>query len=118
MSETEIQAVKQALLAQRSTILNNRIVFEKEQREGKMVSVGGDEAEFAAETETTSLSYQLAERDRQQLILIDKALGKISDGTYGECESCGQSITLKRLIARPFATMCVSCQEDHETLTH
>jgi len=45
---------------------------------------------------------------------IDIALKKILDGTYGFCEETGQPIGLKRLMARPIATLCISAQEKHE----
>ncbi len=45
---------------------------------------------------------------------IDAALKKINDGTYGFCEETGEPIGLKRLIARPIATLCIAAQEKHE----
>ena len=45
---------------------------------------------------------------------IDAALKRIKDGTYGFCEETGEPIGLKRLIARPIATLCISAQEKHE----
>ena len=45
---------------------------------------------------------------------IDGALKKILDGTYGFCEETGEPIGLKRLIARPVATLCIAAQEKHE----
>ena len=45
---------------------------------------------------------------------IDAALKKIENGTYGFCEETGEPIGLKRLIARPIATLCIAAQEKHE----
>ena len=45
---------------------------------------------------------------------IDKALNKLKDGTYGYCEETGEPIGLKRLIARPIATLSIEAQERHE----
>ena len=45
---------------------------------------------------------------------IDGALKKILDGTYGFCEDTGEPIGLKRLMARPVATLCIAAQEKHE----
>src|SRR5208282_2334337 len=47
-----------------------------------------------------------------ELAQIDKALQKIQEGTYGICEECEEPIPDRRLQVRPFATMCVSCQDD------
>jgi len=49
-----------------------------------------------------------------ELAQIDKALDKIQEGMYGICEECEEPIPEKRLHVRPFATMCVECQEDRE----
>ena len=45
---------------------------------------------------------------------IDAALKKIENGTYGFCEETGEPIGLKRLLARPIATLCIEAQEKHE----
>ena len=45
---------------------------------------------------------------------IDLAIKKIKDGTYGYCEETGEPIGIKRLIARPIATLCIAAQEKHE----
>ena len=45
---------------------------------------------------------------------IDSALKRIEDGTYGFCVDTGEPIGLKRLIARPVATLCIAAQERHE----
>ena len=44
----------------------------------------------------------------------DAALGRLDDGTYGHCEETGEPIALKRLEARPIATLSVEAQERHE----
>ncbi|MCX5901501.1 MAG: TraR/DksA family transcriptional regulator [Proteobacteria bacterium] len=58
--------------------------------------------------------YTLGERERAKLNAINSALEKIEDGTYGECEECGEEINKKRLKIIPFAKFCINCQSDHE----
>ena len=53
-------------------------------------------------------------RQRKLLSKIDKAIKKIDDNTYGYCEETGEAIGLKRLIARPIATLSIEAQEKHE----
>ena len=53
-------------------------------------------------------------RSRKLIGKIDSALRKIKDGTYGYCEDSGEPIGLKRLIARPIATLSIEAQEKHE----
>jgi DnaK suppressor protein len=64
----------------------------------------------------TDRSIELRARDRQRKLIakIDAALERISDGTYGFCEETGEPIGLKRLDARPIATLSVEAQERHE----
>ena len=67
----------------------------------------------SAESERT---IELRTRDRQRKLTakIDEALRRIEDGTYGFCEETGDPISLKRLEARPIATLSIEAQEQHE----
>jgi DnaK suppressor protein len=64
----------------------------------------------------TDRAIELRARDRQRKLIakIDEALQRIDDGTYGYCEETGEPISLKRLEARPIATLSVEAQERHE----
>ena len=64
----------------------------------------------------TDWSIELRTRDRQRKLIakIDAALRRIDDGEYGYCEVTGEPISLRRLQARPIATMTVEAQERHE----
>ena len=53
-------------------------------------------------------------RQRKLLIKINQALGRLKENTYGYCEETGEPIGLKRLIARPIATLSIESQEKHE----
>ena len=53
-------------------------------------------------------------RSRKLISKINSALQRIKDGTYGFCEETGEQIGLKRLMARPVATLCIAAQEKHE----
>ena len=65
------------------------------------------------ETETT---IELRTRDRYRKLIdkIEAALARIEEGEYGYCEETGEEIGLKRLLARPVATLCIEAQELHE----
>jgi DnaK suppressor protein len=67
-------------------------------------------------TSETDRALELRARDRQRKLVakIDAALARIEDGTYGYCEETGEPIGLKRLDARPIATLSVEAQERHE----
>ena len=64
----------------------------------------------------TDRSIELRARDRQRKLIskIDSALKRIEDGTYGYCEETGEPISLRRLEARPIATLSIEAQERHE----
>jgi DnaK suppressor protein len=64
----------------------------------------------------TDRALELRARDRQRKLIakIDAALERIDDGTYGYCEETGEPISLKRLDARPIATLSLEAQERHE----
>jgi DnaK suppressor protein len=64
----------------------------------------------------TDRAIELRARDRQRKLInkIDAALHRIDDGTYGYCEETGEPIAIKRLEARPIATLSVEAQERHE----
>jgi DnaK suppressor protein len=68
-----------------------------------------------ASTETER-SLELRTRDRQRKLVskIDAALRRVEEGTYGYCEETGEPISLKRLDARPIATLSIEAQERHE----
>jgi DnaK suppressor protein len=113
MNATELQSLKESLLFQKATILNKTHEFKLEQSQTESVS---DEAEAASIDINNNISIHLHERDRMALYMIERALGKIDDGTYGQCESCGQMISPRRLQARPFTALCIECMEEQEDL--
>ena len=68
-----------------------------------------------ASTETDrALELRTRDRERKLISKIDEALERIDDGTYGYCEETGEPISLKRLEARPIATLSIEAQERHE----
>lgn len=64
----------------------------------------------------TDRSIELRTRDRERKLIskIDEALQRLADGSYGYCEDTGEPISLRRLEARPIATLCLEAQERHE----
>lgn len=107
----EIEEIRDTLLKIRSEILNKSNDFISDQ---STQIFSGDEADTASMNTLSHISIKLFEHDRNSLLLIDRALGKISDGTYGLCESCGENIGAKRLKARLFTNLCIDCQEEKE----
>ena len=63
-------------------------------------------------SQESDVSLELRNRDRERRLIkkIDETIGRIDGGEYGYCESCGVEIGLKRLQARPTATLCIDCK--------
>lgn len=70
----------------------------------------GDEMDVAWSSVDMERSASLIERSEERIRLIDEALARVDDGSYGICEECGDEIPLERLRILPFAAMCVDCQ--------
>jgi DnaK suppressor protein len=74
-----------------------------------------DELDLATISQNRELLYGLHENDFQRLRSIEEALKAIDSGQYGECIRCGKDIKEKRLMAVPWTTVCIRCQEETET---
>ena len=82
---------------------------------GDTYSSSGDEVDRANDEALKQLELRARDRERKLITKIDAALKRIEDGTFGYCEITDEPIGLKRLEARPVATMSVEAQEEHET---
>jgi len=89
---------------------NSKILFVNEDQEISSPDVV-DQA--SSQTEKT-IEMRTINRQRKLLTKIDKAVKRIEDDTYGYCEETGEPIGIKRLIARPIATLSIEAQEKHE----
>jgi RNA polymerase-binding protein DksA len=74
-----------------------------------------DECDLATISHNRELLYDLRESDFHRLRSIEEALKAIDSGQYGECVRCGEDIKEKRLMAVPWTTLCIQCQEETET---
>jgi len=73
-----------------------------------------DIADRATTESERSIELRTRDRQRKLVIKIDAALERIEDGSYGYCDDTGEPIGLKRLEARPIATLSIEAQERHE----
>jgi len=77
-------------------------------------STSADIVDQASSYTEKNVEMRAINRQIKLISKIDQALKKIKDGTYGFCEETGEPIGIKRLIARPIATLCIAAQEKHE----
>lgn len=75
-----------------------------------------DEIDAASSEMTLAFQGRLRERERGLIAKIEQALRKIEEGVYGECEACGEEISMKRIEARPVAELCIDCKAEQEKL--
>lgn len=73
-----------------------------------------DPNDRATQEEEFSLELRTRDRERKLLSKINAALRRIDDGEYGYCEACGVEIGIRRLEARPTATLCIDCKTVQE----
>jgi len=112
MNERQREYFRQKLLAWREEILKEaKETLQHLQDENQNHSDLADRA-----SSETDRAIELRARDRQRKLIakIDAAIQRIDDGTYGYCEETGEPIALKRLEARPIATLSLEAQERHE----
>ncbi|MBN9046425.1 MAG: RNA polymerase-binding protein DksA [Rhizobiales bacterium] len=112
MNERQKSYFRAKLIAWRNDILREaRETLEALQQENANHPDLADRA-----SSETDRAIELRARDRQRKLIakIDAALTRIDEGTYGFCEETGEPISLKRLDARPIATLSIEAQERHE----
>jgi RNA polymerase-binding transcription factor len=112
MNERQREYFRQKLLAWREDILKEaKETLQHLQDENQNHADLADRA-----SSETDRAIELRSRDRQRKLIakIEAALNRIEDGTYGYCEETGEPISIKRLEARPIATLSVEAQERHE----
>jgi DnaK suppressor protein len=97
---------REELLSEAGNTINSKLVTEKQ-------SFPDPTDQASAELDS---NFQLRLRGREQKLLkkIDEAIARIDDGSYGVCESCGGTIGIKRLEARPVTTLCIECKTAQE----
>ena len=89
----------------------------REAEEEILVEKTEDEGDLALISHNKELLYNLHETDFRRLKAIEDALKRIQREEYGVCTGCGEDINEKRLVAVPWATMCIDCQEEAERET-
>ncbi len=112
MNSKQLEYFRQKLCRWRADLLdesNNTLIHLQEE--------SGTSPDFADRASTeTDRSIELRTRDRERKLIskINAALKRVEDGTYGFCEETGDPISIRRLEARPIATLSIDAQERHE----
>jgi DnaK suppressor protein len=113
LTEKERAHLREVLETERSRLLRNAqdgLAFSMNRER----NIGRDSIDESMEEELFSTELRLRDREKFLLNKIDGALKRVADGTADECESCGDPIGYKRLLARPVTTLCIDCKEEAE----
>lgn len=113
MKKKDLDRFKERLLAQKRQIIESANKVKIQELNVSRDDLP-DEMDLATADLSQSLLLRLKDRERAVLPKIEKALGKIEQGEYGICESCGNEIGIGRLEVRPFAVLCIKCKEEEE----
>ncbi len=111
--KSEIEKIRKMLLLQKDELIKKTQDTMRDESEFDKDDLP-DEIDHASFEYNQSLTLRLRDREQYLLNKIIKALKMIDEGTYGICESCGDDIDVKRLLARPVATLCIKCKEEQE----
>src|SRR6266571_4945897 len=113
MDDKKTQKFRQSLLEEYQKLIRsinrNRLAEEEIKLENTE-----DECDLATISHNKELLYNLHDSDFRRLRFIQEALKALDRGQYGECVRCGEDINEKRLVAVPWATLCIGCQEEVE----
>ena len=110
MNKSELEKLKKVLDRQLKDLQSD---FSKDLAVlgGPTLADVNDQASLESER---SFEIRIKDRERKLIGKVQEALKKISDGTYGICESCGEAISMKRLLARPVTSYCIGCKSEME----
>ncbi len=112
LSTEELTRLRQDLEAERERIRAHiDELLDMLRLEDREIGSGEDDADIAARAISYNGLLALMESEQQTLAEIENALQAMEEGTYGRCLSCGREIEPARLQARPFARLCITCQE-------
>jgi RNA polymerase-binding transcription factor len=113
MDEKQTRETRKRLMAKHQELIQsinrNRLAAEQISLEKTE-----DEGDLATINHNKDILYHLHESDFQRLRFIEQALKALDRGQYGDCVRCGEDIDEKRLMAVPWATLCIRCQEEAE----
>ncbi len=113
MDKKKIEAFKKRLEDRQRELRTNVTRNEQDGRSADL-DTAQDVADRASSSYQKEFLFHQSSNDRQLLQMVEGALSRIREGTFGECISCGNEINAKRLEAVPWTRYCIECQEKLE----
>jgi DnaK suppressor protein len=109
-----ILELKEEIIAEIKHIADDTLKKSQKEASGDISGYTYHMADVATDTYDREFSLGIASNEREILYELDDALKRIEEGTYGICEDCKVMIAKKRLVAVPYARLCVKCQVKKE----
>ena len=110
MTKVELEKLKKVLEGQLHQLQHD---FGKELQNMGSPALADINDQASLESER-SFELRIKDRERKLIGKVQEALRKVGDGSYGVCESCGEPISVKRLLARPVTSFCINCKSEME----
>ena len=113
MDKKKVDIYRKRLLAKHAELLRSVTKSEQDGREADEEATQ-DIADKAANSYTKEFLFYQSDENRRVLQLVNEALDRVKDGTYGQCVACEEEVQQKRLEAVPWARHCIECQEKQD----
>lgn len=115
MKKKDLEKFKELLEDEKKKIVRHlEDLTTSAEEEMGVTTASSDQLDVASSEINSANIHKIGKREAYLLKKIELALDKIAQGSYGECESCGEEIGVARLMARPVAQLCIDCKTEQE----
>ena len=120
LTKEQIKQLRQLLITERAKLADeiksiaHDVSTSPREASGDLSAYTVHMADMAADTYERELSMNIVSSEQELLYQIDDALKRLDDGSFGICQQCTQPISMSRLKAVPYASLCISCQRTKE----
>ena len=121
MKKKDLEHMKKLLLEKRKEMIEQMNFIKEVEMNSTTKEASGDHSSYSfhmadqgTDTMEREKNFFYAQRDGRLIYHLDKALERIEDGTYGQCDICGEDINIARLKAVPHARLCIKCKSNEE----
>jgi DnaK suppressor protein len=114
MDKKKLETFRKRLEEKQQELRKKVVTMQQDGRAADSADTAQDIADRAASSYNKEFLFHQSTADRQLLGMVEGALGRIRDGVFGQCISCGEEINGKRLDAVPWTRHCIACQEKLE----
>jgi len=113
LTKTQLEAFEKQLTDWKAELEVGQSVNVQAMHDQEQTSFPDPTDQASMETDR-NFDLRIKDRERKLIKKIDQAINRINDGEFGQCDSCGGDISIKRLQARPVTTLCIECKTAQE----